>query len=123
MGSKPKSTRLGWGVMGFWGGVLLLGITANLFSTLSASLASAKGKQSINGKPRSNRLSFNPIATLSHWSRLYVIVPAAFGRHHQRRLMWCTIPKRLDLLIVIGFWALIIILNCVSYGAFHGNTL
>lgn len=109
--------------MGFWGGVLLLGITANLFSILSASLASAKGQQMIDEKPRPEKSLFNPIATFYHWSRLYVIIPAALGRHHQRRLMWCTIPKRLDLLIVIGFWALIIILNCVSYGTFHGNTV
>lgn len=63
-------------------------------------------------------------ASALHYLKTYFAIPASFIpflSHHHQLYYSHTIPKRLDLLIVFGFWAVCIILACVDYQSFSGN--
>lgn len=55
-----------------------------------------------------------PIKSIHHWTRANLIIPAAFGSHHQRLYWWCTIPTRMETVIVCLFWILNLILCAAS---------
>ncbi|KAL2443879.1 Ferric/cupric reductase transmembrane component B [Exophiala dermatitidis] len=107
----------GWGLMGYWGLILSLGMFAKAWNLLSeyrwnrkikAGLATARGPNAI-----------------SHFFKTYFVVPATFApfiSNHQRLWYLHSIPKRLDSIIVGGFWILCIITSCTSYVSFSGNT-
>ncbi|KEF58795.1 uncharacterized protein A1O9_03638 [Exophiala aquamarina CBS 119918] len=65
--------------------------------------------------------SFGLYSSASHWVRTNLIVPAAFGSHHQRLYFWCTIPTRMETLVVVAFWILNLILCGVTYEIFYPN--
>lgn len=69
---------------------------------------------------RSSRL-LSPFKSAHHWLRANLIIPAAFGSHHQRLYYWCTIPTRMETVIITLFWILNLILCCVSYEIFEPN--
>ncbi|KAB8204946.1 Ferric reductase like transmembrane component [Aspergillus parasiticus SU-1] len=123
-----KDKRFGWGLMGYWGGILVLGMMAKLMGSVSSQRrAPSRGDvesnialQSIHRKPTKPK----PVASVLHYLRTYFVVPASFAPilpHHQQLYYWHTVPRRLDLLIVFGFWALCIVLGCVDYQSFSGN--
>ncbi|KAK6824506.1 hypothetical protein RU639_005307 [Aspergillus parasiticus] len=107
----PKSTRLSWSVMGYWGGILLMGILHRLWASSQHVLQGGdkgdverKREQQLSDKAGiRNRLSF-------YW-KAYIAVPAALGSYHQRRFLGCSIPNRPEILVVVGFWIMCIILN------------
>ncbi|RAH76937.1 hypothetical protein BO86DRAFT_442129 [Aspergillus japonicus CBS 114.51] len=101
--ATPTNIVYGWALIGYWGGVIVLG---SLFNLSKASPWS---------------LSRGPLATLRYYLRLHLVIPATVGTYHQRALYWCNIPKRLDSVIVFGFWAISIVLSCVNLGTFSGN--
>ncbi|KAJ5113971.1 FAD-binding 8 [Penicillium angulare] len=97
----------GWGILGYWAGVLVLGMFSKLWIVLQ------KGAQ-----------KRSPLESLCHYFRTYVTVPATFApisTKHQTLWYSHAIPKRVDSLIVFGFWAVTIILSCVRYDSFTGN--
>ncbi|KAJ6008825.1 FAD-binding 8 [Penicillium canescens] len=102
-----KDKMFGWGIMGYWAGVLVFGIFSKAWTVLQGG---------------SQRRS--PLESLYHRFRTHITVPATFvplsSRHQQ---LWYShaIPKRVDSLIVFGFWAVTIILSCVKYESFTGN--
>lgn len=104
--------------MGFWGGILVLGTVANLWKTLTVKPYSSV--KDLEGTAPSRE---SPPSTLVHWLRTHLIIPATISSHpfHQKMFMWNTIPKRLDMLIVAGFWIVSILLGCVDYLSFNGN--
>ncbi|KAJ5702677.1 FAD-binding 8 [Penicillium malachiteum] len=66
----------------------------------------------------------SPIASAYHAFRTYIMMPATFApasdRHQQ--LWWShAILRRVDSLIIFGFWAVSIIFGCVDYESFRGN--
>ncbi|KAJ5729652.1 FAD-binding 8 [Penicillium malachiteum] len=104
-----KDKRFGWALMGYW-----------------ASERATRGTYDPETRlaMRSVATKKNPIASVYHAFRTYIMTPATFApasdRHQQ--LWWShAIPKRFDALIVFGFWAVSIILGCVNYESFVGN--
>lgn len=93
--------------MGYWAGVLVLGMFSKVWTILQ------KGSQ-----------KRTPLESLCHGFRTYVTMPATFAplsSKHQTLWYSHAIPKRVDSLIVLGFWAVTIILSCVQYDSFVGN--
>ncbi|KIW68679.1 hypothetical protein PV04_04606 [Phialophora macrospora] len=117
--------RYGWAVYGFWGGLLLLGII-NRVATHFFHSRRLRARTDIEGSQSSDshKSRSGPIAIASsihHWLRAHVVIPAAFGSHHTRPLLWSTIPTRMETIIVTSFWIMTFILCCVSYYIFSPN--
>ncbi|RAK74982.1 ferric reductase family protein [Aspergillus fijiensis CBS 313.89] len=103
--ATPTNIVYGWALIGYWGGVMVLGSLFNLLRATPWSCSQGPGF----------------LATLRYYLRLHLVIPATIGTYHQRAWYWCSIPKRLDSLIVFGFWAISIVLSCVNLGTFSGN--
>lgn len=111
-----------WAVYGFWGGILLMGIVNNLFTHFfHARRAAAPGDVEEHRAKSHSRSGSSVLGAAHHWIRTNLVIPAAFGSHHQRLLWWCTIPTRMETAIVVSFWILNLILCCVSYDVFWPN--
>ncbi|KAL3493281.1 ferric reductase NAD binding domain-containing protein [Aspergillus germanicus] len=123
-----KDKRYGWGLMGYWGGILLLGMVTK-FAILVASSRNTPGPRDAESTSAGARKAHTGvlsrlISTPMHYLRTYFVMPASFApflTNHQQVFYWHTIPRRLDSIIVLGFWALCIILGCVDYQSFSGN--
>lgn len=110
--------------MGYWGGVLALGMIVKAWKFVRSSmrLSHSGDAEKNSAGPRSK--AFAPVAAVAHFMRTYFVIPASFAPYlsnHQQLFLFHTIPKRLDMLIVFGFWAVSIILSCVNYQSFTGN--
>ncbi|RAK95283.1 ferric reductase family protein [Aspergillus ibericus CBS 121593] len=117
-----KDMRMGWGIMGYWGGVLALGMISKAWKMAHAFLRLSTGSDA--EKRSGSGRALGPISAAAHFVRTYIIIPASFApflSNHQQLFLYHTIPKRLDTLIVFGFWAVAIILSCVDYESFTGN--
>lgn len=73
------------------------------------------------GASLTSKSSFRIFGSAHHWVRTNLIVPAAFGSHHQRLYYWCTIPTRMETLVIGAFWVLNLILCGVTYEIFYPN--
>ena len=60
---------------------------------------------------------------IQRWTKQYIILPGTFGYRHQEPLGWCTIPTRVQSLIIVGFVGLNIILSSIRYTSFLQNIL
>ncbi|KLJ05523.1 hypothetical protein EMPG_10998 [Blastomyces silverae] len=108
----------------FWGVVLLSGILNRLFTHLSGVQRrgikyDAEGHASNIGFR--NSPLFSPLRWLRHWVRAYFIIPTAFGTHHQRLFYWCSIPTRIEAIVIVLFYILSLVLTCVGHDVFRGN--
>lgn len=109
--------------MGYWGSILVIGMLHRLWSyTRSAHVGNVGAGDAEHG--RQSRASPNKgnLASLRHYFNTYLVVPATVRSYHQRRLWGCSIPNRLELLVVVGFWVMCIILNFGFYDIFTPNT-
>ncbi|KIV87953.1 hypothetical protein PV10_09231 [Exophiala mesophila] len=115
-------SKYGWGVYGFWGALLIVGMAHNLSSYLLSSRL-YKGSGDVEGKGTSanHKPAFGPLGTVNHWVRANLIIPTAFGTHHRRLLWWCNIPTRMETLVVLSYWFLNLVLCAVSYYIFTPN--
>ncbi|KAJ5732357.1 FAD-binding 8 [Penicillium malachiteum] len=120
-----KDKRFGWGLMGYWGGVLVLGMISKA-KTVFSSKRATRGTYDPETRlgMRNVATKKNPIVSAYHAFRTYIMMPATFAptsdRHQQ--LWWShAIPRRVDSLIIFGFWAVSIFLGCVNYESFRGN--
>ncbi|KIW09798.1 hypothetical protein PV08_11899 [Exophiala spinifera] len=114
--------RYGWALYGFWGGLLLVGIINRLITHFSQSRR-ANTSADLEGGQQVSKAS-KPIAVVSsiyHWFRANFIIPATFGSHHSRPVLWSTIPTRLETLVVVLFYILTFIMCCVSYYIIYPN--
>ncbi|KAJ5150583.1 FAD-binding 8 [Penicillium coprophilum] len=106
--AMPKNKRYGWGIIGYWGAVLVLGMISKAWTVFFSRRSSKKG----------------PLASLFHSLRTHIIMPATFAPaipNHQQLWLSHALPKRVDTLIVLGFWIVSIILSCVGYDSFTGS--
>ncbi len=109
---------------GFWGGILLLGIVHRLISYLIERQQQPRSGD-VETHTWSHKTQSGPIlsafAAGRHWLRANFIVPATFGTHH-RQLAWaCSIPTRLETIVVTAYCVLSAILCAVSYEVFEHN--
>lgn len=108
--------------MGFWGLILVLGMIDKAWYTLVTLRRDSKLKKAGIEGTSSSSMSTPP--GVWHWIRTHLIIPAGLAplaESHQRRVLWHTIPRRLDLVIVFLWWVLTIILSCVDYNSFSGD--
>ncbi|EXJ60500.1 hypothetical protein A1O7_04653 [Cladophialophora yegresii CBS 114405] len=111
--------RYGWAVYGFWGGLMLIGII-NRIATHFFHSRRLRLRTDVEGShssmPQRGRSGPTTFASaIHHWLRAHVIIPAAFGSHSTRPLLWSTIPTRMETIILVSFWVMTFILCCVSY--------
>ncbi len=107
---------------GFWGIVVLVGMLNRLFTALVQRKmprtfldTEASRTQPQVGKPR--------LSGARRWIQRYITLPAALGYRHQQPLGWCTVPTRIQSLLVSAFVVINVILCSVTYRAFEGNVL
>ncbi|KAL1297967.1 hypothetical protein AAFC00_006475 [Neodothiora populina] len=112
----------GYALYGFWGGIVLLGALHQLWQlwhlrtcTPETSNTNERGTIALRRYP-----AF--IETLRHWSRTHLQTPPAFGKHHARLLYWCTIPTRLESVVILAYWIITIILVGTDY-VFYSNDI
>ncbi|KAL4987654.1 hypothetical protein BDW68DRAFT_187869 [Aspergillus falconensis] len=100
--------RFGWGIIGYWGGILVLGMLAKFISSVSTqrrghtstSTSSSRDTESSSNrrvKP-SRRLHSAPL----HYVKTYIALPASFApflANHQQLFWYHTTSRLLDLLI------------------------
>lgn len=104
-----------WGVYGFWGGLLVIGMASRFISFVSTTRL-RRPAVDVEGEGATAKPGLaSPFKAVHHWFRTNLIIPATFGSHHQRLYYWCAIPTRVETLIILMYWALNIILCAVSY--------
>jgi len=102
---------------------LLIGTLHNLLTHLFHSRLSRQ-EQDSGDNSRYLLLStgfLTPFKTVCHWTRTNLIIPAAFGSHHQRLFYYCTIPTRMEAVPIILYYVLSLVFMSVSYDIFEGN--
>ncbi|KAJ5373542.1 FAD-binding 8 [Penicillium concentricum] len=120
--AMPKHKRYGWGIIGYWGAVLVLGMMSKAW-TVFFSRRSVRGSCDPETRPGLQSKK-GPLASLFHSLRTHIIMPATFAPaipNHQQLWLSHALPKRVDTLIVLGFWIVSIILSCVGYDSFTGS--
>ncbi|KAL1889476.1 hypothetical protein Sste5346_008854 [Sporothrix stenoceras] len=119
-----------WGFLGFWGGIMVLGMVHKIVTVVLAFFADRRlsSRRDVEGAGTiaapSAPSAADPLAKTWHLIRTWFIIPAGFApfsEHHQRYIYWHTIPRRLDLFIVSAFWITAIVLSFVRYDSFSGN--
>lgn len=109
---------------GFWGGILLIGIINRLITSASQSRrlkAVHDVEEGHNSSTKNSAKSTGFVNSAYHWFRSNLIVPAAFGSHHNRPVLWMTIPTRMETIIVVVFYVMNFILCSVGYKIFNPN--
>ena len=99
---------------GFWGIILLTGILNRLFKAV---VQWKIGQANFGGRQLVKRRLSGP----RRWIQKHITLPAAFGYRHQQALGWCTVPTRIQSLMVLIFIAINAILCAVTYRAFDRN--
>ena len=107
-------------------GVVLVGVANRLFAFIVHATIKRSGplldvERAKGGKPAvPNRGIFTKIHNL--WAK-YITLPATFGyRHIQPWAAFCTIPTRLQSILLFVYVALNFIFCCIDYHTFEGNT-
>ncbi|KAJ5816157.1 FAD-binding 8 [Penicillium robsamsonii] len=120
--AMPKNKRYGWGIIGYWGAVLVLGMISKAWAVFF-SRRSVHGACDPETRP-SLQSKKGPLTSLFHSLRTHIVMPATFApaiSNHQQLWLSHALPKRVDTLIVLGFWIVSIVLSCVGYDSFTGS--
>lgn len=119
----PDCKTFGWILMAYWGAIVFFGILANLFNQVRFKRHEAVPVDAEGGSPTKSPGTISAsCSAILFWLRKHLIIPATIGDYHNQPFYWCTIPKRLELLVLFGFWALTMILSFVKYDiVFEGN--
>lgn len=105
----------GYAMYGFWGGIVLLGVIHKLWHQFHSARVAPKPTDSERQTSAAGRPKFHLVDTMGHWIETNLITPPAFGTHHSRLLYWCTIPTRLEMIVVVAYWILSIVLAGAGY--------
>lgn len=106
-------------------GVILIGVANRVFAFIIHAAIKRSGllldvERTKGGKPVvPNRGIFNKINNL--WTK-HITLPATFGYRHIQPWAFCTIPTRLQSILLFVYVALNFIFCCVDYHTFEGNT-
>ncbi|KAF2095576.1 ferric-chelate reductase [Rhizodiscina lignyota] len=109
-----------WAMYGFWGGILLIGMINRFITSVRQSrrLKAGHDIEGRNSSVNSHQSRAKPIVIINsfyHWFRSTLIIPAAFGSHHNRPVLWMTIPTRMETIVIATFYVMNFILCCVGY--------
>lgn len=113
-----RHKQYGWAMYGFWGLVLLGAMISRALSRRS--FGPEDSAVDIESSAPAVRRDGSKRGTTS-WLQAHLILPAAFGNHHRRTVWACSIPTRLNTIIVVAFYVLNFVLCCVTYKIFYPN--
>jgi hypothetical protein len=112
-------------VYSFWGAILLVGIVNRFATYVFGSYNSRKNAdiEDAAGIHAARREStyFKILESPYHWLRTNLIIPAVYGSHHQQLFWWCSIPTRMEILVLVAYWTLSIVLCVVNIDVFYPN--
>lgn len=97
-----------WAMYGFWGLVALIGV-GNRCAEWLAMRRHTAGSYRADSKG------------LRLWVRKILLLPATFGNHCQEPIGWCTIPPRLESVLLILYLVMNFIFMFPGYDFFVGN--
>ncbi|KAH6692727.1 ferric reductase NAD binding domain-containing protein [Plectosphaerella plurivora] len=111
-------TKYGFAMYGFWGGVLVFGMLYRLGHVLQQRRAghSPDNESSNHGKPSSHVLG-----QVNAWIRKHITTPSILPPYHTQSFFGCTIPTRLEFIVIYLYWVISIVLCAVHYRGFEGN--
>ena len=108
----------------FWAAVILAGTIRHLVHTLNLNRTRSRPRSS-DGAPDQETLSLKPNPTgldrASLYLRRFVTVPATFGHRCLQNIGWCTIPPRIESLIILLYFVLNVFFCVYGYYVFVGN--
>ncbi|KAL7906087.1 ferric reductase like transmembrane component domain-containing protein [Trichoderma velutinum] len=117
--------KYGWAMYGFWGGILLIGTLRRLIAHIIESrLPPLSTNPEDIGTADSRRKSTAGTNSLSYmYSRIrkHLTTPSGLPPYHRQLLFGCTIPTRIESLVIISCWILNLVLCFVNYRGFKGN--
>ncbi|KAI9736216.1 MAG: hypothetical protein M1834_001102 [Cirrosporium novae-zelandiae] len=118
--------RYGFVFYGFWGGVLILGIISNFFSAvINDERLNSYLNDLENNAPamlsQSISKGASPLSRLCHFFRTNFTIPVVIGHNHRQSIFWCTIPTRIEAIVIFSYVALSVALCSINYHAFDGN--
>lgn len=108
----------------FWGLVLLIGIInrhASSYSGSSTSYERLDTEGQIAHSPKEPARLPSPLRHAYHWMKTHLIIPAAIGTYHQRLLYWCSIPTRMEAIVIVLYYIISLVLGALAYDLFQGN--
>ncbi|KAL7786013.1 ferric reductase like transmembrane component domain-containing protein [Trichoderma afarasin] len=115
----------GWAMYGFWGGILLIGMLRRLITHIIESRSSPLSSDPEDlGAADSREKSTAGTKSLTYmYSRIrkHLTIPSGLPPYHSQLLFGCTIPTRIESLVIISCWILNFVLCCVNYRGFEGN--
>ncbi|KAK6002611.1 hypothetical protein QM012_001361 [Aureobasidium pullulans] len=97
---------------GFWGIVLGASTIVRLIRSTKMSFQSPQMQSSATTRM---------FQSVWMWVRVNLVIPPAFGTHHQRLLYWCTIPTRMESIVVAAFYILTTYLSVSHYRLISNN--
>lgn len=97
---------------GFWAITFLIAGLAKLHAFAAVKIVAAS---------RTKVLATSWSRKISRLGRQHLTVPALTGKRTSERVGWCTVPPRLESLIILAFVAANITLSVASYDVFPGN--
>ncbi|KAL6701451.1 ferric reductase NAD binding domain-containing protein [Trichoderma pleuroticola] len=115
----------GWAMYGFWGGILLIGtlrrlITHIIESRLSPLSTDPEDLGAADSRKKS-AAGTNSFTYMYSRIRKHLTIPSGLPPYHSQLLFGCTIPTRIESLVIISCWILNFVLCCVNYRGFEGN--
>lgn len=110
----------GHALYGFWGGVVLFGIIRKVWQLFYVSRVSKpRSDTESQGSKNAGSRAILP-ESMGYWSRTYLTTPSAIGTHRARLFYWCTIPTRIEALVVVAYWVLSLVFVSVGYVYYTG---
>ncbi|KAI1923069.1 hypothetical protein LOZ52_001223 [Ophidiomyces ophidiicola] len=107
----------------FWGTVLFCGILSRLYEHYLASRALENVyDQERDSCARTKLPRWLVILEFGRdWAKAHLFFPPAVGDYHQRLLYWCTIPTRMEAMVIVSFYLLSLGLTVIGHDVFKGN--
>jgi len=116
-------TRLA--VFAFWIGAIIIGILFRLIPIIRDSEPKPRpipiNEQEEAFAPLTSQVKPRPLDYPSLYLKRFVTVPATFGYKCLQNVGWCTIPPRVESLIILVFIAVNTLLCVTGYPIFVGN--
>jgi hypothetical protein len=101
-------TDFSWAMYGFWGLVVLIGLINRC-----TELVAARRHESGRYRTESNSMRL--------WIRKHLLLPATFGQHCQDPIGWCTIPPRLESILLVSYLIMNMVFLFPGYDLFAEN--
>ncbi|KAF1815826.1 hypothetical protein P152DRAFT_430174 [Eremomyces bilateralis CBS 781.70] len=106
----------------FWGIIIVIGTLCN-YLMKCWERRSYNGDTHVDADDQASMSSHLAMVfrRIYHITKMYFSLPAGWKTYHLRLYYGCTVPTRMETIIVIIFWAMSITLSVIKYPVFYGN--